>query len=159
MLTNKELEYALTTHRSTVYRLAVSYLGNAADSEDITQEVFIRLYMRHKPLGDDGQTKAWLIRVTANLCKNQLRSHWRKSREELSEDTEDAGSTAEQERRELKSALESLNPGQRAVICLYYYEGLSAKEIAKLLKISETAVTTRLQRGRAALKKFLTEDE
>ncbi|MDE7295254.1 MAG: RNA polymerase sigma factor, partial [Oscillospiraceae bacterium] len=58
----------------------------------------------------------------------------------------------------LKAALESLKPDYRAVILLHYYEGFSVREIASLLGLTVTAVTTRLQRGREALKKFLTEN-
>lgn len=159
MLTEIELEKALKAHRSTVYRLAASYLGSTSDCEDIVQEAFIRLYMRYKPFSDDSQTRAWLIRVTANLCKNHLRSRRSKTTEGLPDDTADTNGLTAQERYELKCALNSLKPDNRAVICLYYYEGLSVQEISKALKISVTAVTTRLQRGREALRKFLSDEQ
>lgn len=159
MLTENELEKALEANRNTLYRLASSYLNSTADCEDIVQEAFIRLYMRYKPFSDDGQTRAWLIRVTANLCKNHLRSRHSRISEELSDDTADIKGMTAQEQYELKCALNSLSPDNRAVICLYYYEGLSVREISKALKISVTAVTTRLQRGREALRKFLSDEE
>lgn len=158
-MTDRELEKALEIHRNSVYRLAVSYLKNAADSEDITQEAFIKLYMRRSPFEDDDLTRAWLLRVTANLCKNRLRSPWRKRRCDMPEEMPEAAGISPQERQELKSALESLSPENRAVIYLFYYEGLSAEMTGKALGLSVTAVTSRLQRSREAMKKFLSEDE
>lgn len=157
-MTDKELEKALEIHRNTVYRLAMSYLGNAADSEDITQDAFIKLYLRAKPLENEEQTKAWLIRVTANLCKNHLRSPWKKRRCEMPEHMPETAGVTEQERQDLRSALESLSPENRAVIHLFYYEGFTAEMTGKALGLSVTAVTSRLQRSREAMKKFLSED-
>lgn len=157
-MTESDLEKALKLHRPAVYRLAMSYTGSSADSEDITEEAFIKLYLRHKLPEDDSQTRAWLIRVTANLCKNHLKSPRHKNRAEMPENIPEETSISEEERQELKAALESLKPDYRAVILLHYYEGFSAREIASLLGLTVTAVTTRLQRGRESLKKFLTEN-
>ncbi|MCM1578865.1 MAG: RNA polymerase sigma factor [Ruminococcus sp.] len=158
-MTDSELEQALEIHRSAVYRLAVSYTGNAADSEDITEEAFIKLYLRHKPLDSEQSTRAWLIRVTANLCKNHLRRLRRRPTAQMPEDVPDNSGISQEERQELKAALESLKPDYRAVILLYYYEGLSVSQTAAALGLTVTAVTTRLQRGRQTLKKFLNEEQ
>lgn len=153
-MTDKELEASIEKYRGMLYRLAYSMSGNHSDSEDIVQEAFIKLYTRDKPLcGEDGE-KAWLIRVTVNLCKNRVRLCANRRRAELPEDIL-SHETAGDEYIDLRAALKKLKPDYRAVIYMFYYEGFSAEEIGKYLGISVTAVTTRLQRAREKLKKFL----
>ncbi len=153
-MTDKELEISIGKYRGMLYRLAYSISGNHSDSEDVVQEAFIKLYTLDKPLsGEDGE-KAWLIRVTVNLCKNRLKLCFNRRRAELSEELRSPADKSD-EYIDLRAALEKLKPDYRAVIYMYYYEGFGTGEIAEYLGISVTAVTTRLQRGREKLKKFL----
>ena len=100
--------------------------------------------------------KAWLIRVTVNMCKNHVRS-WRVGkRSEIPEDT--AGGDNFPEKAAVEELLGKLKPIYKAVIYMHYYEGYSAAEIGRMLKISETAVTTRLKRGRDALRQILDDE-
>lgn len=148
---NDALERYIGLYHGTVYRLAYSYTRNSADAEDITQEAFLRLYRFNGEFAADENCKAWLLRVTVNLSKNLLRSSWFTKREELSEDIP----SADREDLGLIECVMSLPPKYRAVIHLYYYEGYSSKEIADILGITLTAVTTRLKRGREKLKELL----
>lgn len=121
-----------------VYRLALSYLHNKHDAEDICQSVFLRL-MEKNAVFLPGKEKAWLLTCTVNACKNHLKSFWKKHTQPIDEDivfTEEA-------QKELWSMLLSLPPKDRALIHLYYYEGYSQEEIAGILGISCTAVQTR----------------
>jgi len=153
-MTDKELETSIEKYRGMLYRLAYSMSGNHSDSEDIVQEAFIKLYTRDKPLCGEDAEKAWLIRVTVNLCKNRVRLCANRRRAELSEDIRSHDGERD-EYIDLRSALKKLKPDYRAVIYMFYYEGFGTEEIAEYLGISVTAVTTRLQRGREKLKKFL----
>jgi len=133
-----------------VYRLALSYLHNKHDAEDICQSVFLRL-MEKNVVFLPGKEKAWLLTCTVNACKNHLKSFWKKHTQPIDENivfTEEA-------QKELWSMLLSLPPKDRALIHLYYYEGYSQEEIAGILGISRTAVQTRMQRARNLLKKEL----
>lgn len=139
-------------YRNDVYRLAVSYTHSIQEAEDVCQTVFLKL-MEQKSI-TPGKEKAWLLQVTANQCKSLLRSaRWRKT-EPLGEETL---SFEKPEQEDIWAVVMKLKPGYRAVVYLYYYEEYSTKEIAKLLKIKDSAVTTRLSRARQILKEELKE--
>ncbi len=150
MTDNEFSEYVGKFH-STVFRLAYSYLKNKEDAEDIAQEAFLKLYSTKTVFSDEGHIKGWLIRVTANLCKDNLRSAWTRHRTELTTDIP----SEEQEENGLTECIRKLKPEYSAVIFLYYYEDYSVKEIAMLLRLTQTAVTSRLSRGRKQLKEQL----
>ena len=71
-------EASYDAYGAMVYRLAMVYLGRRADAEDVTQEVFCRLLWRAPAFLDEAHEKRWLLQVTANLCKDQLKGFWRK---------------------------------------------------------------------------------
>lgn len=139
----------------TVYRLAYSYVKNKADAEDITQDVFLKLYKFHGEFQADENCKAWLIRVTINLSKNLLRSGWFTKRTELTEDIP----CEDEEDRLLIEYVMKLPEKYRVTIHLYYYEGYSVKEIADMTGASVSSVTTRLMRGRERLKEMLLKED
>jgi RNA polymerase sigma-70 factor (ECF subfamily) len=130
--------------------LALSYLRNSHDAEDICHSVFLTLVEKDITLFA-GQEKAWLLKCAANACKNQLKSFWQKNTEELT----DSIIFCDEKDRELWSVVGTLPPKYRAVVHLYYYEGFSQQEIAGILGITRTAVQTRMQRARQALEKEL----
>lgn len=137
-----------------VFRLALAYLGNRTDAEDVCQNVFLKLAAGNVILLPDKE-KSWLLTCTANACKNHLRSFWRRNVGELDESIpfhtgEDRG---------LYEAVMALPANYRGVIHLYYFEGYDQGEIAEILHISRTAVQTRMSRARAMLKKELSDDE
>ncbi len=142
----------VTKFQHTVYRVAYSYVKNSADSEDITQEVFLKLYRSSEKFAGDDNVKAWLVTVTANAAKSHLRSSWIKRKTELTDDIK----LESQKDYALLEALNKLNAGYRTVIYLHYYEGYSVNEISSMLGISESNVKARLKRGRDKLKKYLT---
>lgn len=143
-------------HQDMVYRVALSVLGSVPDAEDAVQEVFLRLYQQPQPPEGEG-LRRWLIRVTVNHCRDILRSPWRKRRVPLTELPAEPSEPVfdREEQRELYRAVLALPEKYRTVVHLFYYEELSIREIAELLKLSPSAVTTRLSRARARLKEQL----
>ena len=139
-------------HRDDVYRLALSYTRNPQEAEDVCQSVFLKLL--EQPSVTPGKEKAWLMQVCANRCRNLLRSHWWQTTAPL----EDVHVVPAPESGGIREAVMSLAPKLRVVVYLYYYEGYTTGEIARILKISQTAVTTRLFRARTILKEQLKED-
>ena len=136
-----------------VYRLALSYLHSKHDAEDICQSVFLTLLEKDVVLLPSKE-KAWLLTCAANACKNHLASFWKKNVQEL----DDTLTFDTPEEQDLWQQLLRLSPKDRALLHLYYYEGYSQEEIAGILRITRTAVQTRMQRARQKLRKELEEN-
>ena len=146
----QEVAKLYDTYAQDVFRLALSYLYHSQDAEDVCHSVFLTLVEKDITLFP-GKEKAWLLKCTANACKDHLKSFWKQNREELRESMVFTDSSD----RELWAVVGTLPPKYRAVVHLYYYEGYSQEEIAKILGITRTAVQTRMQRARQALEKEL----
>ncbi len=138
-----------------LFRLAYSCTGNMSVCDDIVQETFIKYYRLGKDFDGEEGKKAWLIRITINCCHNHTRFWWHSRRSELSENEPAKESGDNDELIALRDALQKLRPIYREVIHLYYYEGFTTGQIAKMLRVSTSAITSRLQRGREILKKYL----
>jgi len=61
-----------------VLRLAITYIKNTSDAQDVCQDVFIKIFQQNKTFMDSEHEKAWIIRVTINVCKDVMRSQWKK---------------------------------------------------------------------------------
>lgn len=155
MLTDERFAYLAEKYIDTVFRVAYGYMKSRADADDVTQDVLIELYKTDKEFDSDSHTKNWLIRVTVNRCKRALRSPWRRA-ESIDDYAETLGFEAP-EYGDLFSAVMRLEQKYRTVVLLYYLEGYSGPEIARLLDVPENTVSTRLARARAKLKDLLTE--
>lgn len=146
---------AARRHRDTVYRVALHALASPADAEDAVQEVFLRLYTYKGGFESPEHLRRWLIRVTVNVCKNTLKSWWRRRRVSLDTVAETPVFDAPEDRT-LYEAVLSLPEKYRVVLGLYYYyEELSTAQIAQALGLRQSAVTTRLSRARKLLKEQL----
>ena len=143
-------------YKDTVFRVALNALGSPQDADDIVQETLLRLLERTKPFESEAHAKSWLIRVALNLSKNVLRSPWRRRSVPL-EDAAEQPVFDTPEQGELYGEVMALPEGYRTVLYLFYYEGYAVKEIAALLGLRVTTVTSRLSRARQMLKTKLTE--
>lgn len=152
----KELEETAERYRDCIFAIAYNYMKNSYDADDITQNVLIKYYNNKKVLESEEHKKNWLIRVTINECKKMLLSPWRSRCQNL-EDYADSLQFEEKEQSRLFLAVMELPWKYRAVVHLYYYEDYSTREIAKILGVRETAVTTRLMRARRMLRETLGE--
>ncbi len=154
---------AFTLHHRTVFRTARAVVRDAGLAEDITQEVFIRLYKNMDAIKNDEMLRPWLIRVALNLAKNALRGNLRTTvREEnyVKESDESFGAIdpeLEFERRqqvkEVRTALDQIREPLRSCLILKQ-QGLSYKEIADSLAINETSVGTFVARARKEFVRF-----
>ncbi len=142
--------FAFKQFTDTVYRIALHNTANSSDAEDVTQEVFVKLLESGKAFRDSEHLKAWLIRVTVNLCHDKFRQS---SRETLVENAF-AFKTGE-EKTDIWEAVKALPENYRNAIHLHYYEGYTAKEIGRILDTKENTVLSWLSRGREALRKEL----
>lgn len=147
---------AVEQYQNSIYRLALHTLGSGADAEDVVQEVFLRLFRRDEAFESEEHLRRWLLRVGANLCRDVLKSSWRRRRSPLPESLP-APAFEREDQRELYEAVMALEEKYRTVLYLFYYEDLPVKDIAGLLGLRTSAVTTRLSRGRERLKAALKE--
>lgn len=152
-MTTSELERYVRLYHKSVYRLALSYVKNEAEAEDICQEAFCKLLDCREEFAAAENCKAWLFRVAINLSKNLLKSK-RFAHIELDEKIPAKHEFSDDE-TELWEIVSKLPPKYRAAIHLYYYEGYSVKEIADMTGDAVSTVTTRLARARERLRKML----
>ena len=140
-------------YKDPVYRLALSMTGSPADAEDVCQTVFLKL-LEKRPALDPEKERTWLLQVTANEC----RSLWRRLRRRPTVPLDAAAELAAPPADSLLRRIMELPRGDQAVLYLHYYEGFSTQEVGEMLRISRSAVTTRLLRARKKLKDILEED-
>ncbi|MBP5152622.1 MAG: RNA polymerase sigma factor [Lachnospiraceae bacterium] len=150
---NESLERVIENYSNMLYRICFVILKNEQDAQDVLQETFLA-YMTKRPcFHSEEHKKAWLIRVSQNKCKEFLRFHKKHAAIPLEEVEESIGITngLDIEDREKLNLIWNLNLKLKSVVILYYVEGYSVKETAKILNISEVAVKKRLQRAREIL--------
>jgi RNA polymerase sigma factor (sigma-70 family) len=157
-------EDVVRDHSARVYRLAYRLTGNTHDAEDLTQEVFVRVF-RSLPSYTPGTFEGWLHRITTNLFLDMARRRQRIRFEGLGEETESRLGGAEptpaqafDDRHldsDIQAALKGLAPEYRAAVILCDIEGLSYEEIAAALGIKLGTVRSRIHRGRAQLRAAL----
>ena len=156
-------EEVVRAHSARVYRLAYRLTGNKHDAEDLTQEVFVRVF-RSLSSYTPGTFEGWLHRITTNLFLDTARRRQRIRFEGLGDETAQrlhSGPTPAQafdERHldsDIQDALEALAPEYRAAVVLCDIEGLSYEEIAVTLGVKLGTVRSRIHRGRAQLRAAL----
>lgn len=159
-------EKVLELYSKTVYRLAYARTGSIHDAEDILQEVFLRYAKSGITFNDENHRKAWLLKVASNCSKSLVTSSWNKRRTDVDiesgavsgfEPIRDAADDAEKNSRNklIRNSVINLPEKYRAVIHLFYYEGMSIEEISNIEEISISSVKTRLHRARKILKERL----
>lgn len=144
-------------YQNNLYAVSFNICKNAEDAKDIVQETFIQYYSLRKEFDNEQHIRAWLIRVAINKAKNINRSFWRKNKRPL-EDYMESLTFETPESEELFETVMALPEKFRIVIHLFYYEDYAIREIADILKISESNVKVRLSRGRSLLKEKLQEE-
>src|SRR6266550_2265973 len=152
------------THSARVYRLAYRLTGNVPDAEDLTQEVFVRVF-RSLSSYTPGTFEGWLHRITTNLFLDMARRRQRIRFEGLGDDAagrlsgdEPTPAQAFDARHldgDVQQALAALAPEYRAAVVLCDIEGLSYEEVASTLGVKLGTVRSRIHRGRAQLRAAL----
>ena len=153
-MTNDDYISAVKRNSQRLYMLALSFTKNHSDAEDIMQNVFLKLLKHNKPFNNEEHLDKWLTVVCVNESKNYIKSPFRKNTVLLDE-AKDLYTFDTVDEYDIFKSVMSLPKKERTVIHLFYYEDLPVKEIAKMLKINESAVKTRLNRGRNHLKEML----
>jgi RNA polymerase sigma-70 factor (ECF subfamily) len=162
-------ETLVRTHTRRVYGFCYRFTGRDSEAQDLTQEVFLRVFRALKSYrSDEGAFATWLARLSRNL----LIDHYRRTRQDRSTDSieeqlpmieERAATSARPEGllagREaseiLQTALQRLSPDLREAVILRDLQEMEYREIAEVLKVPEGTVKSRLNRGRAELARVL----
>ncbi|MBI3854883.1 MAG: sigma-70 family RNA polymerase sigma factor [Planctomycetes bacterium] len=158
------LEELVARHGNRVYQLAYRLTRSTADAEDVLQDVFLKLYRSWPPVSACENLDGWLTRVVTNACIDLLRS--RRCRGSTAEPASLARLSAPGacpgralEAREfdekLRAALEELPPREMAALILFDHEGLRAKEVGRILNLTEGTVRRYVFEARRKVKDIL----
>lgn len=167
-------EQILKKYKKIVINVAYRFIQDRYEAEDIAQEVLLKVYNSAEKYKPKAKFSTWIYKITANTCLNKLRSknNFQIISLEKSASLDDTKTRSdnhysrythpsiELEKEELKqmvkSAIQTLPANQRMAVILQKYEGLSYKEISKIMGCSTQAVDSLLQRAKQNLKKALT---
>lgn len=146
-----KIECLIQEYSSMVLQIAYQYSFNKSEAEDITQEVFIKLFQNLKKIKNKNHIKAWLIRVTINLSIDYNRNYWNKNTTSINENFK----YFDEETKDVFNELKKLTPEYRNIIYLYYYQGYKISEISEILSMNQNTVSSYLTRARKELKHIL----
>ena len=163
-----DVEALIDAHAGAVKRCAYLCLRDERLAEDICQEVFFRLWQAPPRVSDVAGMRAWLLRVTLNACRDNLRTPWRRRVQAASDEVFNCRAAqgpmpeAEALRRErdeaLYQAVMALPLKYREPIILHYYFDCSQRDAARILAIGDSTLRSRLLRARLLLRQALGED-
>lgn len=147
----------VNTYSDMILRISYQYLKQTYDAEDICQTVFLKYITNNMSFDSLEHEKAWMIRTAINACKDHVKSAWFKQTVAL----ENAAVIAAPSVPDtwLLDTMKSLPEKYRISLYLYYYEDYSAREIADVLGVRESAVGQYLARGRRKLRSVITDEE
>lgn len=146
-MTDDEYISAVRRNSQRLFLIALSFTKTREDSEDILQNVFLKLWKNTNTFQDETHTDKWLTAVCVNECRNCIKSPFRKKSVSFDESYSEIEFNCI-ESQDIFNAVMSLPKKERTAIHLFYYEDLSVKEISKLFNQNESSVKTRLCRAR-----------
>lgn len=147
--TKQEITRLYTQYVDMVYRICFVFLKNATDTEDAVQAVFMKVIEKQMVFDSPEHEKAWLIVTAQNHCKNQLKHWWQKG---ITFDANTHDTIYHEEESELLELLLQLPDTYKLPLYLYYYEGYSTDEVAKILDLNSSTLRSRLKKARELLK-------
>ena len=149
-----EIERLMQTYQDSLLRMCFVYLNDLSLAEDAVQETFIKAYHRYSDFRGESSEKTWLLRIAINTCNDMRRSRWFRfiDRRVTLEMLPASVCTFEPKDETLIFDVMALPPKMKAVILLFYYQGMSADEISLTLRIAKPTVYQRLNKAQAILK-------
>lgn len=150
---NVYISSVVDKYSDMVYRTAYHALCDTHYAEDITQEVFLKLCRLLPDFESEEHEKAWILRVTINMCKNYNKKAYSHPNIELTENI--PASDEYQSDGSVMSAVNALPEKYRTAVYLYYFEGYPIKEIAQIMGSNQNTVSSLLMRARKKLGSML----
>jgi len=157
-MAKEEFEEIYRRNADPVFRVCYMFMKNSSEAEDALQETFLKAMEKAPPFNGESHEKGWFIVTASNICKNKLKYWFRKKRTGDDDRLEQVKHRDHYE-FEVFDEILALPEKYKTPIYLYYYEGYSSVEIAKLLMTKEPTVRSQLARGREMLKKTLGGEE
>jgi len=161
------IENIMNTYGNDVKKFIYTYLNNEADTDDVTQEVFVTVYLKLNTFKAKSSLKSWIYSIAVNKCKDYIRNNRLRPSKLIERITSltilpKVNDVPEEYRQSsikegLFEKVMELPIKYREVIILYYFKELSIKEISFILKEKETTLQTRLLRARSKLKDLINE--
>ena len=152
----EQLGQLILASEDSMYHVAKSLLYNDADCQDAIQEAIAKAFDKIGTLKQDTYAKTWLLRILINECYGIMRKEKKIISLEVCEQEEPW--MERQDYSDLYEALMGLTEEARLAVTLYYMEGYNIREIARMTKVTESAVKSRLARARTKLKEELSKE-
>ncbi len=149
------LDRMVQLYEKDLLRLCCLYLRDRNTAEDIVQETFLKAYRNMDSFRGESNEKTWLTRIAVNCCRDYRRSAWYRyidRRVTVDSLPLSSASSPGDDHVALTLAIMKLRPKYLEVVLLYFYEGYPIKDVAKMLDITEAAVSVRLRNAKEQLK-------
>lgn len=154
-------EKIFKTHADFVFNVSLRIVGSREDAEEVSQEVFLKVYDKLQSFRSESKLKTWIYRITVNMAINHSKKESKKVKANVpydetdvvceSKDSVDVNLKQKHHQGLIKRLLDALTPDQRACIVLRSIDGLSYEQIAGTLNININAVRSRIKRARLKL--------
>lgn len=154
-MTKEDFARRATAMRDQLYRVSATLLRRECDREDAVQEALLTALRRLSALRSEEKFEPWLMRILINTCYDQLR----RAKREITVDTIPDVYAAPEGGTDLFRYFHQMADKYRLPMVLHYVEGYEVREVARMLRLPEGTVKSRLMRGRAMLKKQLEEED
>ncbi|MDW0117740.1 sigma-70 family RNA polymerase sigma factor [Sporosarcina thermotolerans] len=158
---DEQIEFLMDEYGEEIKRLIYTYVKDHPAAEDLTQEIFITIYLKLGSFAGKSSIRTWIYSVAINKCKDYLKS-WHMRKITVQENIKELLKSSRRgpqdevieklESEQLVDLVLKLAVPYREVILLYYYKHLSIKEVSEILGVSESTVKVRLHRGREKLR-------
>lgn len=150
----EHLERLVLQYEKDLLRICCLYLRNWEAAKDAVQETFLKAYKNLASFRGNSSEKTWLIQIALNQCRDMHRSAWHRHIDPRVDVTKLplASPPPSDDHLSLTIAIMKLKPKYLEAVTLYFYEGYTMKEIASILRISEAAVSQRIQKAKQKLK-------
>ena len=156
-------ETVLSLYERDIFNFVYRLSGNAMDAQDLTQEVFIKVYKYHRRVDPSKKLKAWIYKIATNTTYDFLRKKRNLNRELFILNDDEPFETIDEKdtykqveaKHDLDQAFSGLKPAYRTILDLAFYQELSYEEIADILALPLNTVKTHVRRAKEALRSHL----
>jgi RNA polymerase sigma-70 factor (ECF subfamily) len=152
---DQALEQMLETHQARVFRMALTIVRDAGRAEEVTQDVFLKLWRAFPAYDGRAAVSTWLYAIARNTCLSAVRAEGYRRTSALDDVTEPGASSATPLKLSVEQCVERLPEAQRQVVSLFYLQDRSVSEVAAMLDLPENTVKSHLHRARRALAEMM----